>query len=218
MPTQALTGSSSSGSAAPTLLAISQITNQMNVTAGTAPFGAVDVRELAGPPACRRAGLTAMDVVELGAEVRDRALQRGRNGTAVALALGLAMVEERHHEAQLPLARRQLCHVGFTSKWTSHAASNPRRSGVVIRATYRDSGAAVPRRSTDAAHLDGDATAAIGSRHREAHASPGVAARQAESRPGSRAPCALGSPEPTQRTLNRSNRRARPSATQAIRN
>ena len=45
--------------------------------------------------------LPAMDVVELGAEVRDRALQGGRGRIAVALVLELAIPEELHHEAQL---------------------------------------------------------------------------------------------------------------------
>ena len=94
-------------------------------------------------------GLPAMDVVELGAEVRDRTLQPRRGGIAAALVLELAIPEHLHHEPQLVLARSQSCHVSFTSEWMPHAASNPCRSGVVIRATYRFSGAALPRRSTD---------------------------------------------------------------------
>lgn len=89
--------------------------------------------------------LPAVDVVEPAAEVGDRALQRERDGIAVALVLDLSSSEDLHHQAQLVLARCQPRHVGFTSKWMPHAASKPRRSGVVIRASYRDTGAAVPR-------------------------------------------------------------------------
>lgn len=89
--------------------------------------------------------LPAVDVVELAAEFGDRPLERGRDGIPVALVLELSPSEDLHHEAQLVLARRQPRRVGCTSKWMPHAASKPRRSGVVIRASYQDPGAAVPR-------------------------------------------------------------------------